>query len=1189
MSQPPFTVGILGPTLARRGETELVLGGPRRRTLVARLAIEAGRALAPERIIEDLWEGDAPRGAVATLHSHVSAVRKVVGADRLVRRADGYALVVRGPELDVTRFESALAHGSSAARAGDVDSAAIAYRDALGQWRGPALADARNARWAAATIAHLEELRLSAEEALLTVMLDAGEDAEVVARAEALVVDHPLRERLWAHLLVALYRTGRQAESLRAYRRVSVVLVEELGLGPGSQLRSLEQAILAQDDARVTVGDGADGVPARTPQAGAMAPVDDHRLELAPAGSDGTAGFRGRRDELHRLTGQLKVVARGGRGVAVISGEPGIGKTRLAHELAVRARREEALVLHGRCDEDLGLAYQPYREILDALSESMGDAFVQRHVDDSGGALAHLLSSPRPDAPTSPPLRSPEDRYVLFAAVLRLLVDTARHAPLVLVLDDLHWAADPTVLLTRFVITAPSARRIQVVVTCRDGGIASDGPLARLLALLDRDAASVRLVLGGLHEHDIVDMCASAMEVSHAGAVAVGAQVWALTDGNPFFALELIRSGAALVSTGLHTVDVPRQVRDVIATRVGRLGAGCRPVLEVAGVAGSEFDLDVLATALDHHDVLDAVEQAATAQLVVPAGPDRFRFSHALVREAVYENLSPARRAQLHGRVALALERATNGPARIGEIAGHWARAGAGGRRRAAETAAQAGRRALDQLAPNDAVRWYSSALDLLEGPDDDTSDLRGDVLLGLGEAQRQSGDGMFRDTLLRAAAWAGARGDVERLVRAALANTRGFFSLILAVDHERVAVLEAALQAVGERQPAQRAQLLGLLAAEIVYVPQNDGRQRRELSDEAIDLARRSGDPAALLHLFNLRAATVDDDPPFPFVHEALVLADRVGEPTGVFWASLFAMVAGITAGRADEVDRHLDQVLVLAERISAPTIRWMAAVAATWVATLHGRLDDAEKLVALVLDLGTSSGQPDAELTGDGLLADIRWHRGDADQLIEEYEAVHDPMGSDADNLASTLAQALVATGANERARPLLAAAAAKGFSGIRRDAAYLAVLGDYAEVAAALDDVVAASTLYEILLPVASRVGFDGFGANGSTEHPLGVLALTRGDAPLADRHFEQALAVHRSLEAPFHVARTCTAWGASLLGRASTLERQRGRALVEEAVAIAAEHGYVLVERLARGRLAGVGVAAVAAGGPLRSAS
>ena len=312
-------LGVLGPVLAVRDGREFGLGGPKPRAVLALLLVAEGRVVPAEYLVEALWRGAPPPGAAKTLRSYVSRLRPLLGPEAaLVSRGGGYAITVTPDLVDASRFERLVAVGRDALTRGEAAAAASRFGEALALWRGRALADVAEVEPLALEAARLEELRLVAVEGRLEAEIERGLAAEAIGELERLVAEHPVRERLWRLLVLALYRAQRQADALAAYRRARAVLADELGIEPGEELRQLEEAVLRQE------------VPS---------PVTAAVTRALPRD---ISGFTGRGAELGRLLGQLASAAAGGGvvGICAIGGMAGIGKTTLAvhaaHRLAGR-------------------------------------------------------------------------------------------------------------------------------------------------------------------------------------------------------------------------------------------------------------------------------------------------------------------------------------------------------------------------------------------------------------------------------------------------------------------------------------------------------------------------------------------------------------------------------------------------------------------------------------------------------------------------------------------------------------------------------------------------------------------------------------------------------------------------------------------------------------------------------------
>jgi DNA-binding SARP family transcriptional activator len=330
---------ILGPLEVVDKGRSLPLGGARQRALLTALLLRVNQVVSTDQLLDEVWSDEPPASGVRVVQVYVSQLRKVLGDGVIETRAPGYVLVAEPNTLDLQRFEDLVGE----ARKVDPAAAAAKLRDALALWRGAPLADVAYHSFAQTEIGRLEELRLSALEARIEADLRLGRHDEVVGELEALVAEHPLRERLGVHLMQALYRSGRQAEALEAYQHARNVLVEGLGIEPGRELRELEQAILRQDPS----------------------------LDLAPdeeAGEDSSRGaFVGREAELEELHAGLEDALAGRGRLFLVVGEPGIGKSRLAEELMRRARARGARVLVGRCWEAGGApAYWPWVQSLRA-------------------------------------------------------------------------------------------------------------------------------------------------------------------------------------------------------------------------------------------------------------------------------------------------------------------------------------------------------------------------------------------------------------------------------------------------------------------------------------------------------------------------------------------------------------------------------------------------------------------------------------------------------------------------------------------------------------------------------------------------------------------------------------------------------------------------------------------------------
>ena len=459
-------------------------------------------------------------------------------------------------------------------------------------------------------------------------------------------------------------------------------------------------------------------------------------------------------------------------------------------------------------------------------------------------------------------IRWETERFLLFQAVAELLRAVALTAPLFVVLDDFHWADAQSVAPLKHVGRSIVDCPLTVLVTYRDTELGTDDPLTAVLADLRRLEGVERISLHGLAVEDVQALTAAvAGHELDADGIALAGEIAAETDGNPFFVGEILRN---LSESGIVVFDeerarwqvdrssgvaLPESVREVVERRVAVLGKGARQTLTVAAVIGRSFDLELLATLveIDETALLDQLEAAVQASLLRESTDQagRFTFEHALINHTLYEGLGGSRRARVHQRIAEALEDlyGTDSDEQLAELALHWRLATVSiDKTKAARYAARAGRQALDSLAPSEAAKLFADALELLGTG---ATAERCEALIGLGEAQRQTGVAAHRETLLEAARIASDLHDAELAARAALANNRGWTSRFGNVDVDRVAAIERALELDDPPQPDRRARLLSLLAMELTFAP--DHARRWALADEAIALARQAGDPRTL------------------------------------------------------------------------------------------------------------------------------------------------------------------------------------------------------------------------------------------------------------------------------------------------------------------------------------------------------
>jgi DNA-binding SARP family transcriptional activator len=906
----PLEFRILGGLDVLHGGRRLEPGTRQQRAVLLVLLLDPGRPVGVDRIVDRVWGERPPASVTSTLHAYVSRLRRALGVagEPIERTAAGYRLRVDREQVDGFVFEALAGRGREALARGDLAGAQTALADSLALWRGPCLPEFADEVLAQPTIDRLDGLRLLAVEDLFDVALALGRHAESIVALEQLVAENPLRERIWGQLVVALYRSGRQADALRALRAVRRVLADQLGVDPAPALRALERQVLAQDEALEA--------PVR--------PTFDLIGDAGRDGRPGAVGFVGRRRELDLLSRSWQAASSGSGQVVVVSGEPGVGKTALTGQLEQVARRHGGLVLHCRCADGAGApALWPWMQALRTLRDEGGLP--------AAGVPAGLVALlPKPDVSPGP-AGAPDTVPSAFAtgrALADLLAAVGRRRPILLVLDDLHGADLESLEVLQVVAAALAALPVLLVVTHRSGPEA--GRLVRALGDLARGELTGTLHLDGLDVTEIEQLLSAHRIPSGSAASALRER----TGGNPFFVGELLRA-ARQGSRGearsrALTSGLPPAVRDVVRARLVALPARTTEVLAAAAVLGREIRLGMLAAvvSLDRGSCAAALDPALAAELVLADGPgiSRLQFSHALVRDTVLSDLSAVRVARLHARCAEVLLRTHRSDDELAEPIAHHVLSSAG--LVPAEQAVPAVVRAAD--------------LALARGAHAAADRLLVDAAAALAAEGRTAGaDRLELDLLLRR---------IGLRLRA-----RGF-----GVDDLTGLVTRA--QELGEATGDRAGLCESLAAAGITALTGGDPQAARTLVGRAVTVAEASAEPA-LRHLAHQAAARIAFNTGQIDVARAEVTIclevldaaastpfDRPGVPpvTGVapswFTIGLAAFVARV-AGDHAAAGLLVRRCLRAAEESHDPVAGQLAHYYAGFIAAWDGRYAEAER----------------------------------------------------------------------------------------------------------------------------------------------------------------------------------------------------------------------------------------------------
>jgi hypothetical protein len=785
------------------------------------------------------------------------------------------------------------------------------------------------------------------------------------------------------------------------------------------------------------------------------------------------------------------------------------------------------------------------------------------------------------------------ERYRLLDAVAAWLNATSDHMPVLLVLDDLQWAARPTLLLLRHVVRGTGGR-VLLLGTYRDTELTHDHPLAELVADLRRQGGVERISLSGLDDVGVAAIVeqASGRALDEANQ-ALARAVYEETEGNPFFVREVLRhlGETGAVERGesgwttrlpVDQLGIPEGVRDVVGRRLARLSDDANQVLRVAATVGPEFELGVVRAAgdLTEEAMLRAVEEAAGARVVTEVSATRYRFAHALVRATLYESLTAPRQVALHRKVAEAIEAIHQGALDdyVPALAHHWAKASAPVTdvSRAVEYSRLAGDQALAQLAHDEAANYYNSALELLDAGGAGSADTRRvELLIGRGEAQRRAGDPRYSRTLLDAARLAKEVGDAGALTRAVLANTRGnIWNAVLQVDAGRVEMLEAAIATVPEDDLSSRARLLATLGLELAW--DVDPSRRLALSEQALQIASSLDDPETLARVLLNRDYTITHPDNaaerYAATAEVLEITERLGDPVLTSRALSLRFKAAMELAAVEEAERALERNEKLVADLGQPVLTW---------ATLHHRATlkvlrydaDAEAAIAASFDMGLSSiGQPDIGFFSYAQRRMFLWDRGRLGEMEDWIRTVVERMSSTNEwmnypLLPAVYAFVLMETGQRDAAAAIFDDIAATGFTHPTNNVGWLMFHAECAWMCARLGREDCVPHLRSTLEPFAEQLVVGSFAGwvTGPVAFYLAVLASTVADWPEAEARFSAAAATHERIGAPGNLARTRLEWARMLLTRAEPGDADRAGELLRRALATAREFRMELIER------------------------
>lgn len=993
---------LLGPLQVVHADCPVDIGPPKQRAVLAVLLLAAGRVVSVDRLIDAVWGDDAPGSATAGLQAYISNLRRALRdgpsaqvASPIVRQPPGYYLDVDPASLDLTQFGTGCARAAAAVEAADWEEALLAADAALALWRGPFLADLRDEPWVADDAARADQLRTDCLDARITALLALGRVPQALAAVAELRAAAPLADRgCWLHMLT-LYRAGRAKDALDVYTRHARTLDDELGLQPGGELRDLQTAILRQAPElaawpRSPGWTGAGEVATPTPRT-------VEALEVAPARPPRGA-LIGRDREFAAATALLEDVFAGSVRWLVLSGPPGIGKTRLADEIAAHVAAEGGRTVWVTCpDERATPPWWPMRQLVRALGADPDD----------------VLEAPADADPDTA-------RFRVYERIQTML-DSVPGA-LAVIIDDVQWADSTSAACLAYLAGALRGRPVAVVLTLRDGDHSAE--VSRLMATVARTDRNRHITVPALSAEDVAALANQVAEAQLTDGEA--AALAARTGGNPFFVSEYAR----LPRADRLASEMPVAVKSVLDRRLAGLDPAVVQVLRTAAIIGDTLDSDAVqvlagATGMDLDTLADHLDEAADERLLIAAhSGDGYAFAHGLLREHLIAGVPTLRRQRLHARIAEVLVASTAEDA-VTRRAQHLLAAQplidpcdvVDACRLAAEDATA-------RWSSDIAARWWQAALDAYDRlPAGARVDEERDGLtVAMLEAHSRAGRGrLVLDTVevqLAGALRAGRAATAGRVASALLRASGGW--PWLAPGHDPGALLSLLDQAAGlaVADPAAGARILAALAVGHCYHP--DAGVAAGHLERAARLAESTGDDDIVADVLIGRLITYSgvatcSRQTLDWVAQLNALGHGRSREDAVIAHSV-ATMAAVNLADIDLAEAHLRAGIAGSEELQLPVLRaqlrWMEAVLAVW----RGDFAEAERHHGIAADVHEQTELYEA---GSGLVAAVSLLREKGGPVAPDWPGLRASPESGGQGMVGLVHTALLTIDSGEGAR--------------------------------------------------------------------------------------------------------------------------------------------------------------------------
>ncbi|UJA20974.1 AAA family ATPase [Thermoleophilia bacterium SCSIO 60948] len=1105
--------GSLAMDVGDRGDgADASFPGRQGRLLFAFLVLNRGARVSRDAMVDAVWGENPPANPEAGLATILSRLRRTLGADILPVRDLPEIELGDNAWVDVERARELEAEAREALAAGQAEAAAEAAREASAITAETFMAGF-DADWIDAERARLSDLHLELLATRAEAALALGLFAEAERAAGELRALEPYRETNHARSMRILRAQGNIAAALLIYEEVRTLLRDELGTGPGAELRELHAALLAESPEELQA-DPTPPSPAPEPAPAATKPADGGSpLRLPPpirVGADGP--LSGRSVDLAAISAAAERAAELPH-LVLVSGEPGIGKTRLISEFSSISHELGSDVLYGRTFEG---DFVPYGAWIEALREMIAEADEELLAEWASSREESWLANLVPEIGRRIPAVRPTsardaeaDRYGLLEAVSSLLELSAVRRPLVICLEDLHWADASALGLLSHVIRLSRAP-LCVVATTRPTGLATGHPLARTVAELDRSGQVSRVSLTGLDR--------SAIEELTSGLEEAGPELtdhlFEETAGNPFFLGGILRAGVG--------AGVPEDVRAAVEQRVAALGEDPAEVIRSASILGRSFGSALAERMLGGSDEAvarldDALAAAESAGLLIedPAMPGALTFTHALIPATLADGIGATRRRRLHARAAAAMLELEGGPSAVpaAEVASHLIASGSADPDLIVRMCRQAAEDATALLAHEDAAAQLGFAIEAIR---DSRPELRLELLIERGDAENRAGNGERAEAIfLEVAEAARTAGDGELLATAALGygglGFGGVWWRRFGVPEPTQIELLRDAERLLDPGSSRRSEILGRLATEIYFVEPPPERMR--LSAEALEIAERGEDERRLAYALSNRRIALwgpDHADEARAVSERMLaigeaLGDRTIEISALAWLIIDLLEAGDAAG----CDRAIDRLDAVGRELGLPVYEWHLSQMRAMRSLMSDPLNLAEGICHGSFELGRALQPENAYQAYSSQLIMLRDFQGRLGEVEPMVRQLSEALAGAVPAWSAGHAATLIATGERDEAHAIYSGLASN-LDAVPRDIGWNAAMAWLTKLAVEFEDRATAERLLAELGPRSGRIGVVASGtfSTGPFDAQVGRLAMLTGQVELAVERLSSA---------------------------------------------------------------------------------